>query len=998
MKKLILALAFMVTSVPLKAQDADLATLVNNALTAMNANDFAEALKLNTEAVTRFGGNPKMTIKQYGAQFGVIWYRKGVCELKLKQFSEAMKSFEACYKDYPNGGDVPPGGGNIFNKMALLKWGEAAMGAENYEMAIERWKKFLEERDKTRDKYPRGSFHVNMSICHFRLDKLDEGIEHLEIAIQNKKTFPTYNAAIISGFQALITAAIEAKKEPLLLEFIEKYRGDLMVPPFEMQRFSKMFMKLAGDAISADMLKTALTLYQFVPSTQVAVNDLRIHLSSMGTVGRIPDGPSTLIKAQLDSELTALEAEQRSNKTIEMIKLAAIAYIHETNEHIHGAFGAYLQLENFHQKAEKREDNLYHLVRTSAMISEVSMTQKYGERFLTLFPESKYKPDVQKLMLSSLFFDGKYETCIEIAGDIIENKKAAEGTAEHDLALFVLGGSYFYTLQSDKAAPLLDEHVAKYPESTYIMSSEYFQAANLTRLQFWNRAGKLLDVFLDKYKDASDQSYTPLALYDRANAHYAEDEPEGALEKLERVISQYPDSPVLDQAYNLRGNVQQSQNTLDLAEQSYLKALEISEVRGNDAVASEALYYLVALLGKQEKSADPSPRLPDAIPFADKFWKEYSIGSPYRPQVAVAQVPALRNAGRGEEALKRLQEVISEMSALPEAVGLEEVINSYTEVYLDSHTPEELKEHYYNFEGVRTTDKAARALLRIAVIGVFEGVGKEAEEENKKRAAEAMIKVLFDELKRDFELKDLSNFILVRLGDNLRTNTATPREALAYYDEALSRKDTSYRFGALLGRADVYGKSSAEADLSKAIEDFERIFLDSDDKGQREFSLYRIIEILMKKEDYAEVSIRANQYLSREEGKTLNYSKYAAEVGLMLAQSFEKRGMTDDAIGMYTKVWGAHMGYIKISAPAILTWMELSDKRNRASNDPKIPADRQGAYEGGYRYLDLTGRFKDKMTKEEVDLWTKVQKYVAKLEANPGVKSMEEIKKEKEDE
>ena len=77
-------------------------------------------------------------------------------------------------------------------------------------------------------------------------------------------------------------------------------------------------------------------------------------------------------------------------------------------------------------------------------------------------------------------------------------------------------------------------------------------------------------------------------------------------------------------------------------------------------------------------------------------------------------------------------------------------------------------------------------------------------------------------------------------------------------------------------------------------------------------------------------------------------------------------------------------------------WMELSFKRNNPSNDPNIPADRQGAYQGGYRYLELTGRFKDKLTAEELGLWTKVERLTAIYVADPGVKSMEQIQKERE--
>ncbi len=996
MKKLLLACAALIVPFTLQAQEDDLPALVNKGLAAMNEGNWEEALAKNGEAVERFGKNPKIALQLHGPQFGVIWFRKGIAELKLNKFDEAMKSFEAAYKDFPNDGEVA-GGGNIFNKMALLKWGEAAMGAEQYELAITQWKKFLEERGP-RDRYPQGAFHINMAIANYKLAKIAEGSEHLEIAIKNKATFPTPDSAIVSGFQAFVEAAILAKDEQIITDFIAKNGGELTIPPFEMQRFSKLFMKLAGDAIGAEMWKTALSLYQFVPSTQVAIDDLRSRISDLGNLAGVVDGSSRIGKAQLEAELAALEAEQQSNKSTEMIKLAATAYIHETLGNVRGANAAYLQLENFFPKAEKREDNLYHLFRTASIIGDNTATLKYGNLLRQDYPQTKYLPDVQKLLLSSLFFEGKYETVIELATEILDGGKVEEGSKEHDLATFVLAGSNFYTGQYDKAAPLLDKHLEQYPESQFAMSSAYFQASNVARLQYWTKAASLLDAFLEKYKDDPNQAFTPLALYDRASAHYAEEQPEGAMEKLDRLLTEFPDAPVNDQAYNLKGNVHQSEGEKEAAEEAYVKALEIAESKGNDGVAGEALYYLVALLGEQEKGEETSPRFKDAVAYADKYWEKYADGSPYRAQVAVAQVPAFKSEDRGKEALERLQGVISTMAKLTEAAGLESAINSYTEIYLEDHTPEELKDHYYNFPGISTQDKAARAILRIAIIGVFEKVAEDKEDEDRQRAAKAMIQVLFQNLKTDFDLKDLSNYILVKLGDYLRNNTSAPREALPYYDEALSRQDQSYRFAALSGRADVYGRSDNDEDLNKAIEDFERIFTDSQDKPEREFALYRIIEILMKKGDYAEAAKRANEYLNREEkaGPVLGFNKYTAQVGLILAQSFEERKMIDDAISMYVKVWSAHMGNVSVSAPAIKSWMELSYARNRKSSDPKMVSDRQGAYNGGWRYINLTSRFKDKLTAEELALWTDVEKLVEKYVADPNVKSMEQLKAEEE--
>ncbi|MEY3396026.1 MAG: hypothetical protein RL346_2263 [Verrucomicrobiota bacterium] len=992
MKKLILTATLLLIPCLLPAQE--LATLVDDGLKAMNEEKWEQGLALNAQAIEKHGPDAKKALEKYGPQFGMIWFRKGVCELQLKKFDDAIKSFETTYKEFPN---TKERDGNPFDKISLLKWGEAAMGAEQYQVAIDQWKKFLNERT-TKDKFPQGLFYVNMAICHYKTGEIAKGNEFLETAIKNKATFGTTNSAIMSGFQVFVDVAIQQEGEQVLIDFIEKNLGSLVMEPFEMQRFSKIFMKFAGDAIKAEKFKSALLLYQFVPSTALAIDDLAARIKALGKLPSMNDGASRMNRAQMESDLSSLKAELAGNKSVEMIKLMATAYVYESQGYVPAAYAAYGILERDYSRSEKREDNLFHLVRTGAFLGKMSEVQKHGENFLKLYPDSKHKPEIMKLMLSSLFFNGDYETCIEIASDLIRNEKLAPNTPEHDLALFVLGGSYFYTGQYELATPFIEQHIKAYPKSQFIMHSEFYEASNAYRLQIWKKAAALLDAFLEKYKDSPDKSYIPLALLDRANTHYSQDELDETIGKIDRLVKDFADSDSTLQALNLKGNVHEAKGEIDSAIAAYQLSLEKAESRANGDVAGESLYYLAALLSGDKSDEDSSARFPKAVAYADKYWEKYATGSPYRAQLAVAQLPAMEAVGRGDEALKRLQGLISEMAKMSEAYGLEEAINSYTEAYLKKHSAEELKEHYYNFPGVEVQDKVARALLRIAVIGVFEGITAKSKEEDEKRNAKAMIQVLFQNLKTEFNVKELSNFILVKLGDYLRMNTSAPLESLPYYNEALSRQDQSYRFAALLGRADVYGNSGQAADLAKAIEDFERILADSDDKVQREFALYRIIQVLMTKGDFDEVSKRANQYLNRDakDGAVYGFTKFTPEVGYMLAQSFEKRGMTDDAISMYVKVWSTHMGNVKISAPAIHSWMELSWKRNRPSTDPNVPGDRQGAYQGGHRFLELTGRFKDKLTPDERELWVKVEQLTARYVADPDVKSMEELKREQE--
>lgn len=971
---------------PAYGQAESMPALVDKGLLAMKAKKWPEALQIHTEIVNRFGKNNPLRI--YGPRFGNLYYRKGICELKLKKWDAAIQSFENCHKNFPNKGTE--GGGNQFENIAVYRKGEAQMGAEAWEEAIKSFETFLKIRDKARDRYHRGNFHLSLAICHYKLRSIPKGNEQLEIAIKNKKEYKTPETGIVSAFQNLVEAAIEKENEQAIVDFVQNNRGTLIIPPYAMYQFSPVFMRLAAEAIAADMQRASVVLYQFVPPTETAVEGVRTKLTSLGNIRGLKDGERNIIKSELENNLKNFDESRRSPKSSEMIKLISMAFIQEKNGNFRGAYAAYRLLEKYYQNSDKREDNLFNLVRTSSIVAAGVTTQEYGELFLKTYPNSKHVPAVKRMMLSSLFLEGEYKVCIEVAEPMLP--KLQEGTPQHDICLHVLGGSFFYTGQYDKAQPLLDNHVETHPESDFEIAAGYFQGSNLTRLQFWTKAGKTLDGFLEKYADPSKNVYYPFALYDRANSHYALEEHEPAMEILNRIIDEFPDCDVIDQSWNLRGNVEQTIGERDKAEESYLKALEIAERRKNDVIAGESLFSLVALLGDKQKNED---RLKDAVPFADKYWEKYSLVAPYNARVAVAQVAPLVAVERSEEALERLKDVIIELAATPQAFGLEELINSYKDAYLVDHSPEQLKEHFFNFP-IPARQRAARALLRIAVIAVFEEMAKKAENEQEERDAKAGIQVLFAQLKADFDVKDLSNYILVRVGDFLRTNTATPMEALPYYNEALSRDDQSFRFNALLGRADVYGMSSNPAEIDKGLADFRRIYEDTTEKSQKEFSLYRIVELLMAKKDYAGAEKEAKIYLDRE---TNGFSKYSADVQLMLAKSFDARKMTNDAFAVYsTLATGPNMmGNISKSAPAMKRYMEIYWSRNEPAKDKFSKSSRQAAYDQGNTYIELTSRFKDKFTDEELELWKEVEKLVKNYEADPKVKSKKQQEAEKKD-
>lgn len=943
----------------------------------MKAGNWEAALSLLNTCVQRFDGRA-MTL--FGPQFGVTWYRKGICELKLKQFEAAMESFETCYTKYPNNAEQAQSGGNPFNKQALLRWGEAAQGAEEWEKALNLYEKYLIERDKTRDAYNPGSLYLNLAACNFQLGKLEDGIKHFETALQNKVRFKVSDASIISVFQTFVKSVIAKKDEKALLSFIADNRAALVIEPYEMVPYTKLFLSLAGETYNADMEQAAFVLYQLIPGTSVMLDDVNSRIGQLATSDGFRDGSRTVSKDRLLDSRKDLEQSARSGDPHEVIQLRATAFLHEQHGNIRGAYAAYDQLERFFVKSQNREDNLYNLVRTSSLLSKTGVTEEVGNRFLAAFPESKHVPAVRRLLLTSIFYAGKYETVIQIASEMLP--RLQPGTMEHDICLHVLGGSYYYTGDYESAQPLLDQHVTAYPESSFALAAMYFQASNEGRRQYWLRAAKLLDAFLEKYPDETENVFLPLALYDRANAHYALDENDAALVKLNRIETEFPNADVMAVTMNLKGNVLQSEDMLAESEVAYQKALEIAERRGDKFVAAESLNYLVGLLGQRPKTEADS-RLKDAVSYADRFWKEYS-NSPYKAQVAVSQMLAMKDAGRSEEALNRLRDVISEMAGVTGAPYLEEAIGSYTEAYLDENTPDELKEHYYNFPNIRSENKAARALLRIAVIGVFEDqINNSGGDEQKKIQAEAGIKVLFRDLKNEFALSDLSNFILVRVGDFIRgTNSA--REALPYYTEALDREDKSYRFRALFGRSAILANGSA-AEKKEAVKDFERVLEDSEDRSERDDALSEMVSLQLEMGDYKSAIKNAKLYLDRQSG----YSKKKPEVALMLGQAYERANMKEDALLAYLNANNSYTGKISTSAPALASYMELLWERNKAAT-ASTAADRQFAYNQGRAYIDATRRLTDRFTDEELAQWRNVEALVERYVSDPSVLSKEQ--------
>lgn len=937
---------------------------------AMEAEHWEDALKLFDRCIELYG---KDAIKKFGPSFGANWYRKGVCEAALGRLDAAIKSFETCYRDFPNKGKTRD---NIFHKRALLRWAETANKAGQPAEALRLFQKFMAERDRQNDTFDPASYYLSVAVCHLRLGNLAMGAENLETAVRNKNGFGSPESGIVGALQELTAAAITKKDERILLSFFEGVRGSLAMEPFEMAAYPGEFIKLANDALAAGMDSAALAIFRLLPASEAMEEDLRVKLDLLGEAPQmVRPGTRPLPKLVLEERLAALEKARREGNSHEILLLEASAGFHEKRGNLRGARAAFAELEARFPKATRRADHLFHLVRLDSAIGDAEDSSKHAAKLMAEFPDSPRTTAVRRMVLVALFEAGQHEACIKAASELLP--KLAEGSQDHDACLRVLANSFEQTGRFEEARPLLERYLALYPSSPHAQAALYLQAANRVETQQWEEAAKLLDAFIAKYPDAATNPYLASALLDRAECCASTGDNDAALAHLKRLENDFPDSEVLANAQGLKGDLLLRQNRGAEAEESLKKALQQAEKLGQREAAAEILLRMVDLLDNDPK------RLKEAVPWCERFWKNYSDLAPLCCRMAIAQAEPMAAAGKSEQALERLSKELSARIANPAAGSPDELARPYAKLYAKSNGLDELKRHFAEFPGVKPEDKQARAALRILVIETVED-DLDASDHAAKAKADALMRTLFQELKADFEAKDLPPGILVRTGDFLRTRTSAPRQALPYYEEALARKDEATRFPALLGRAAVLAEGSKE-ERAAAIKDLEEVFAGSKEPREREDALFWLVMTRMKAADFAAAGESATRYLAADSG----FQRLVPEVRLALARSYQERGMANEAIAAHAKVWADFGELPRVAVPAMRAWMQLSWTRQAPANGAgNSRSDRQAAYEEGMAFLERTRSLFGKMAPVDQETWLEIEKLTKDFAATTDVKPL----------
>ncbi|MGY8686225.1 MAG: tetratricopeptide repeat protein, partial [Verrucomicrobiales bacterium] len=362
--------------------------------------------------------------------------------------------------------------------------------------------------------------------------------------------------------------------------------------------------------------------------------------------GMVPKTDEVLLAGKIAEQAGLSSAEkqivemytkrQESGEPLEISTYFELAKLYESVGDTRAQFAIYDYMGSHFLKTTYRASILYFATKTASDISEMADAQRHGLNFLAEFPDHEYAPNVTAMLLSSMFFNGEYERCIEIAGDL--RPKLALGSKERDLPDFVYSGSLYYLGRYKEAQPELDSHVKNYEDSAYKENTTYYQASNLIKLYEWQRASTLLDAWLKIYEPVKS-GLLDVAYLDRATCYFALSTPQNggngkSLEYATKIIEGFPQSPVLDRAHSLRGDVQQNDGSFPGAEKSYLTAIEIAEEEDHFTTAASALMQLIPVSAAQEKHKE-------AIDYYDSFFKKFP-DSYYAPNASVGVLASMK--------------------------------------------------------------------------------------------------------------------------------------------------------------------------------------------------------------------------------------------------------------------------------------------------------------------------------------------------------------------
>lgn len=1016
------AVISMLSAQELQAQQGGPYALLKSSYENMQKGNWQAAYDNVQNAIRIF--DARSEVLGFGDTFGQFWYVKALCELNLKENKKAIESAQTGMTKYK-------GPKNKWKGASYMLMAQAYIDLKDYPSAIKTLDAFSKYRIANADTLPPEDKEMNMGMvyaliaqCHFLSEKpnFEEGIKNVKLIADNRyKGRKIPDDPIIRAFLAMVNASITADRPEVALDFLKDGRSVVALEPWRSATYAQTFLGLskamreksdsvAKPELAQNYLKLSQEMLTLVADQEDVDQSVKDTITRMGAFKAIDDSTVTYNRAALE------EVQKTHAKAVEQTRMpyGALVLIMSSADYINGtayrqARAAYeFMVSNYtDMDPVTRENNMFQIVAMSTAIGDMEGSNRAIANFRKEFPKSKHLESVDTLTVSNLFEARRYAEALEEANKIMKTDPKDKNLRQ--AALSVQGFSAYQLKKYVEAYAALQKYVAEFPESANLNSAMYQLASSLKHQKRYEGAIRAYNRYIEKFPN---DKYVEYALYDRAECGILRSDDSGnelALQDFDRLSKDFPDSPLIPAALVGKGRLLQDKIKDNAkALQAFKDAITVSKKADNRRFLGEALYKAILLM---EKSKEKEARQ-EAVALYDDYWKEKlyeekTISSNDRLVLPVATLELMTEFNRREEGMSRLVEsIVTVAKQYPETSSeiVEKALNSYTKEYLkdkgDKLNLEEIKQHYYNFPGVDSSDSNLVAILRIALVGIYEAeLAKiDSNDTGAIAAQNAQIHIIFKDIQKSLEIPVMTPFALRKLGDYLVEKTDHPEEAIPYYDELIKRNDPKYLNDAKLGLALAYNRSTDQARKTKSTAMLTELVNSLNGKNDgasmstREKALYYLAQFSYNNGEYDQAAVQAVAYLK----ENLN-GKYKAEMTLLLGQSYEKSGNIDSAITAYGQASMTYRGRVSISAPAMESYMRLLYQRNRPKPDVDKPSDRYLAYTMGLNYAKFVESNYEKMTLGDRVATRDVMKLVEQYGNDPAIKEEDQAAKAREE-
>lgn len=1008
---------------------------------AIKLKQWDSALKVLDKSIKVY--EPRMQQLGLDDQFGCFYYQKAVCLAGLKQYEQAIETYNTCYTKFPSAR-------NPYAKVSLYRMADCYRMMDNYDKASEMLEKFLKESrgDKASARINMADVQTMLAMCCFKSSNpnFEKGIQNLLPCLAPRNRYKAVgrrvsDTGIVNAFFSLVDCGLKMGKINEVNRFITEHGSAINVEPTRVAQYSPKliaYVKICDDKAkearkAGDHAKVAqytglalqiMGLFVDEPTATAEIERASKRLGD-GKLAKITDMRQNLDKSSMDKiteQYKDLAAENNSMDGHIYSFIGSQAYSMGSNRMTRATYQ--IMLDRNPQSAQ-REDHLYFLAMMAWQLDEKDKGGELIDQHMKEFPKSKYAAVLSTLSLEGLLKSKQFELCVSQCDKVMELHKNEPNHSYYILALFCKGASLVNLRDFQPAVECLDKFVNTYKDSNYLRQAMYLLGEAYNALRKHDQAITAFTNYIARYPDVKD-SNMPSVLLSRAYNYIqrnAKGDEELAIADAQAVVENYKEHRLYPYANNLLGSIYGKTKGKEAdARQCYMQALEAAKALKDKKPAAEAAISLLIDAKSVALPADVAlqpaakkARYDEVKKWYDIYWAECDEPSS-RTSLEFAAVAFdffKDDAAMFDSVKKKMEEVIVREGKKDDprmTTALEEAVNTYTKCYLDGHkalgrklSDDDKRRHFYRFPGVDPDkDKALVAMLRMSIISRSQEeydkapVGTEEERANK-AIMKGLVDTLFAEVKRDFKPTELPPYTLVKLGMHL-ANTSRPEEGIPYFDEILEPAETDpvrrqarlkalskYRKNAIFGKAVALGNSKDNAKIDKAIEMMRtEISTGKPDAKTLEDATYNLVRFTVARKDWKAAIEAANQYRSDK-----RRTKDLKEVMYLQAKAYRENGEVNKALANYMNLTGTNnMGVVRWSGPSMLDYMDTLWERNKPSEGRgKQPSDRYIAWKAGNQYVSMldTDQNRKRMTAHDSDLLNQVKEKTVKFGQDPAV-------------